>query len=94
MIEFAVRVKGLHAEDDGQATWVLAVDPQGGVLIVHEDKTLHWHPLADCTFAKLIPPDRPRPVFAVQPAKPANKPDPLVVPNRAALRALERNGPE
>lgn len=94
MLEFAVQVKGLHDVEGGQATWVLAVDPTAGVLIAHDDdKTLHWHPLADCTFARLMKPDAPRPVFAVEPAKPANKPLPFVVPNREALRALKRNGP-
>lgn len=94
MLKFLVRVKGLHDEDGGQAAWVLAVDPTAGVLIAHdEDKTLRWHALSDCTFAGMLKPDKPRPVYAVQPAEPANKPHPLMVPNRAVRRELERNGP-
>ncbi len=94
MSEFSVQVKGLHDVEGGQASWVLAVDPQAGVLIEHsDDKTLHWHPLADCTFAGMVKPGTPQPVYAVQPAEPANKPHPLMVPNRAVRRELERNGP-
>ena len=91
MLEFAVQVKGLHNVDDGQAAWVLAVDPEAGVLIEHsEDRSMHWHPLEDCIFARLMKPDAPRAVFSVQPAQ---KPNPIMVPNRAARRELERNGP-
>lgn len=68
MIEFAVRVAGLDAEDSTNAHWVLAVDSVGErLLIVHDDHSLHWYPLADCTFAKAQTPDQPRLVLAVQP---------------------------
>lgn len=69
MLEFAVQVKGLHDVEGGQATWVLAADPTAGVLIAHDDKSLHWHPLEDCTFVRLVRPDAPRPVYAVPPAQ-------------------------
>ena len=93
MLEFAVQVKGVH--NDGQSGWVLAVDPADGVLIAHDDdKTLHWHPLADCTFVGMIKSGTPQPVYAVQPAAPAKKPHPLMVPGRATRRELQRNGPE
>lgn len=88
MLEFAVQVKGLHDVEGGQATWVLAADPTAGVLIAHEDKTLHWHPLEDCTFVRLLRPDAPRPVFAVQPAQ--EKPPLVARPD--GLRVVERNG--
>ncbi len=92
MLEFTVQVKGLHDVEGGQATWVLAVDPTAGVLIAHEDKTLHWHLLADCTFAGMVKPDKPRPVYAVQlTRKEPNivKPDGILTfPNGA----IERNG--
>lgn len=91
MLEFAVQVKGIHK--DGQSVWILAVDPTAGVLIAYDDKTLHWHPLEECTFVKAALPTSPRPVFAVQPAEPAQKPNPIMVPNRAARRELQRNGP-
>ncbi len=89
MLEFAVQVKELHNVDDGQAAWVLAVDPTAGVLIAHEDKTMHWHPLNECTFARLLKPDAPRPVYAVEVAQ---KPPLVEVPNRVARRAMERVG--
>ncbi len=90
MLEFAVQVKGLHDVEGGQATWVLAVDPTAGVLIAHADKTMHWHPLTDCTFARLLDPSKPRPVIPMQP--PTQKPSLVEVPNRVARRAMERNG--
>lgn len=71
MLEFAVTVKGM---DDGKARWVLAVEGDR-LLIVHEDKSLQWHKMEDCKFAKLVPPDMPRPVIPMQP-----KQDGLVVP--------------
>jgi len=66
VIPFAVSVKELHG--DGQASWVLAVS-ETAILIVHEDKSLHWHPIEDCTFARLMAPDQPQPVVAVQPVR-------------------------
>lgn len=90
MLEFAVKVKGIHDEDSNQAAWVLASDPVGErLLIVHEDKSMHWHPLEDCTFMKLMQPDAPKPTYIVQPRKAGPA---LVTPNRAAQRELERNG--
>jgi predicted RNA binding protein YcfA (HicA-like mRNA interferase family) len=63
MLEFAVTVKGL--DEDGH--WVLAVEGDR-LLIAHpDDKTLHWHPIKDCTFAKFMSPDQPRVVIPVQP---------------------------
>lgn len=66
MIAFAVSVDGVS--EPGQAQWVLAVSRES-VLVAHNDKTLHWHKLADCRFAKLIPPDAPQPVVVVEPAQ-------------------------
>ena len=67
MADFAVKVAELDGDTD-RCRWVLAVDPVGDrLLVVHEDRTLHWHPMDDCTFAKMVPPDGPVPVVAVQP---------------------------
>lgn len=60
-MDFAVTVKGM---DTDTARWVLAVDGDR-FLITHEDKSLHWVKMADCTFARAGSPDQPRPVFAV-----------------------------
>ena len=69
MLEFAVTVKGITQEK--QAKWVLAVDPVGErLLIVHEDKSLHWHPMVDCMFVKAASADMPRAVVIVQPDQP------------------------
>ena len=85
MLEFAVTVP-----DRELPAWVLAVDPGGErLLLAHDDQTLRWHPLADCLFAGMMAPDKPRAVIPVQPAE---RPHPLVVPNRATRRDIERNG--
>ncbi len=86
MLEFAVQVKGLHDVEGGQATWVLAVDPTAGVLIAHADKTMHWHLLEECTFARLVDPSKPRPVIPMQP------PQPSIIAKPDGLRVVERNG--
>lgn len=92
MLDFAVKVKGIHEESGNKAAWVLAIDPAGErLLIVHEDKSMHWHPLEDCAFVKLMPPDAPKPTYIVQPRKAAPS---LVAPNRAERREVERNGVE
>ncbi len=62
MLEFAVTVKAL----DEEGHWVLAVDGER-LLIVHPDKSLHWHPMEECTFLKLMSPDQPRVVIPIQP---------------------------
>lgn len=91
-IEFAVKVKGIHDPDADECAWVLAVErdglpekdaDSGFVLIVHKDKSLHWHPLEDCEFAMAKAPGPPK-VPAMAPK--------LVTPNRVERRALERNG--
>ena len=65
-MDFAVTIKGLH-EDDQHGAWVLAVDGDR-VLVAHdEDKSLHWHPLKDCTFMKAQTPDQPVMVMSVAP---------------------------
>ncbi len=82
MMEFVVKVKGLGEEEDAQ--WVLAVDPVGErFLIVHEDRSLHWVPMAECTFIRVASPDIPRPVVAMQPQP---KPTPLALPSLEAMR--------
>lgn len=89
MLPFAVVIEGLT--EQGQALWVLAVDPPGErLLIVRPDKSLHWYPMSECRFAKMLPPDAPRPVIPVQPVGPQGAP--LVLPNRAQRRALARKG--
>lgn len=88
MLEFAVTVEGVTKA--GEAQWVLAVDPVGGrLLIVHDDKRMYWHPMAECLFVKVIPPDAPRMVIPVQPQP---KQASLAMPNREARRLLEHNG--
>ena len=85
MLEFAVTVEGIT-----QAQWVLAVDPTGErLLIVHDDKSMHWHAMKDCRFVKVVNPDAPRPVIPVQP--PPNK-TPVVLPNGMITRSLAQNG--
>ena len=89
MLEFAVTVDGYTEE--GKAHWVLAIDAVGDrLLIVHEDKSLNWHPISACRFVKAIAPDGPKPVMIVQPMKP-----PIMIPspvNRLERRTRERNG--
>lgn len=82
MIPFAVTVKDVT--EPGQALWVLAVSRES-LLTAYGDGTFHWHKLADCRFAKLIPPDAPQPVFVVQ-----QQPG-LVYPG-ASLQGLKSNG--
>jgi hypothetical protein len=93
MIEFAVKVKGIHdVEDEDKATWVLAVDPVGDrLLIVHDDQSLHWHPMDDCKFVKARTPDQPLVVLPVQPQR--TQEPVLLTPSRAQRRRAERNGP-
>lgn len=87
MLEFAVTVDGVTKE--GQAQWVLAVDPVGErLLIVHDDKSMHWHPMTDCGFVKVMIPDAPRMVIPVQ-VQPSQTP--LALPNRAERRSLEHS---
>lgn len=67
-MEFAVRVEGL---DDGQdrAHWVLAIEGER-LLVVHDDNTLHWHPMSECRFVKGKDPLQPQMVVSVSPPKP------------------------
>ncbi len=67
-MDFAVSIEGVHGEDKG--SWVLEVEGDK-VLVAHDDNTLHWHPLADCTMLKIHTPDQPTLVLPVQ-AKPQN----------------------
>lgn len=64
MIPFAVSIRGVS--QPGQGHWVLAVEGKR-LLVVHEDRSLQWHQMDECTFVKLIPPDAPHPVLPVQP---------------------------
>jgi len=87
MIPFAVKVEGI-GDDEKTARWVLAVDAVGErLLISHGDSSLHWHLMSDCTFVKAATPDNPRFVIPVQPQAGPQ----LVMPNRAARRALGRS---
>lgn len=66
MLPFSVSVEGLTQE--GQGKWVLALDMDGDrLLLAHEDKSLHWHPIAECAFHGTIPPGTPQPMMLVQP---------------------------
>lgn len=68
MVEFAIKV---HSFGLDKPQWVLAVDPVGErLLILHNDQSMHWYPLAVCTFVKAQTPDQPLVVMAVQPQKP------------------------
>ena len=82
-MEFAVHIEGVHETD--VATWVLAVDGDR-LLVAYEDKTLHWHDLSECTFAKGATPEVARPVVVVQPQRPE-----LVTPNRVLRRQINGN---
>ncbi len=86
MLPFSVEVEGLTEE--GKAKWVLAVDPMGErLLLVHEDRSLHWHPMDKCTFYATVPPDAPRPVFVLEPQREGQEERPKVlVPNRQTRR--------
>lgn len=86
MLQFSVSVEGLTEEGEGK--WVLAVDPVGDqLLLAHNDSTLHWHPMAECTFHSTVPPNAPHPVFVVPPPQAAQSAQPtLAIPNRATRR--------
>jgi hypothetical protein len=92
MMPFSVEVEGVSKE--GQGNWVLAVDPASDqVLLAHQDKSLHWHPMAECTFHGMCPPGAPQPVFVVQPQQQGPGPGPsLLVPNRQMRRHPPDNG--
>ncbi len=68
MIPFLVTITGVTKE--GQGAWVLAVDPVGERILtaLQDDNSLRWYPMADCKFVRLINPEAPLPVIAVQPA--------------------------
>ncbi len=69
MLPFSVSVEGVTQE--GQGKWVLALDMVGDrVLLSHDDKSLHWHAMADCTFHGTIPPGTPQPMIIVQAQQP------------------------
>ena len=68
MMEFAVKVEGVTAED--KALWVLAVDPVGErLLVAYDDNSLQWVAMADCTFAGAASPDKARPVVVLKPQR-------------------------
>lgn len=86
MLQFAVTIEGLTQE--GQAQWVLAIDPVGDrFLVTHEDKSLHWYPMAKCAFARMIPPDAPQAVIPVPPQQPT-----VLTPSRTTRRHPLING--
>jgi len=86
MIPFAVSIEGVTEE--GTAFWVLAVEGERFLVSGH-DRVLRWVPMAECRFARLVPPDAPMPVFTVPP-NPQNGGPPIILPNRAERRRLER----
>lgn len=86
MLPFSVYVEGVSQE--GKGTWVLAVDPAGDrLLLSHEDKSLQWHPMAECSFHGIVPPGTPQPVMIVQPQQPG-----ILTPSRATRRHPLING--
>lgn len=90
MLPFSVSVEGLTGE--GQGKWVLAVDPVGNqLLLAHEDKSLHWHPMDECSFHGIVPPDAPRPVMLVEPQRQGQQPT-LLTPSRATRRHPAADG--
>ncbi len=64
MADFAVAIEGVTKE--GQGRWVLAVDGDR-LLVAYEDKSLHWHDLAECTFVTMADPAGVQPVVIVKP---------------------------
>lgn len=80
MIEFAVHIPGHHevieptpeereagAEGDQKmGSWVLAID-RDSVLISHDDKSLHWHPLEKCEFLQMTNPIAPTVITTLEP---------------------------
>lgn len=86
-MDFAVKVTGLDEKVPVETyRWVLAVEGDR-VLITHDDNSLHWVEMADCTLVRAVRPDMPTPVVVVQPQgqQPA-----LAAPNRASRRRIER----
>ena len=73
-MEFAVWHEGI---EEGQARWVLMVDPAGGgrVLLAGQDGSLYWRALADCKLLRASSPDQARPVVVLQPQKQVIVPD-------------------
>lgn len=64
-MEFVVHVKGDPPE---QGYWVLAVDAaRNQFLISREEGKFVWVTIGDCTFVRLVNPEMPKPVVAVQP---------------------------
>jgi hypothetical protein len=92
MLPFSVEVEGVTEE--GQGKWVLALDIAGDrLLLVHGDKSLHWHPIADCTFHGTFAPGTPQPMVLVQPqGQPQQQGPKLLTPNRATRRHPLDNG--
>ena len=80
MIPFAVKVKGLHAPDENRAAWVLAIEGDR-FLMVAEDKSFEWVPIADCELLKATTPDQPRLVIAIPPPEPVVAIPSLNLPN-------------
>jgi hypothetical protein len=88
MLPFSVEVEGLTEE--GQGKWVLAVDAVGDrLLLVNEDKSLYWHPMAECSFHGMVQPGAPQPVMLVEPQQQGPA---LLTPNRATRRHPLGNG--
>lgn len=83
MLPFSVSVEG--ATEPGKGRWVLALDMAGDrLLLAHEDKSLHWHRIAECAFHGIFPPGSPQPMMIMQP-EPQQEPK-VLTPNRATRR--------
>lgn len=62
-MDFAVVVEG-----EKKGRWVLAVDPEGGrLLISSDDQSLCWVPMDKTKVIKAANPDMPQPVVVIQP---------------------------
>lgn len=86
MMPFAVRHEAM---EEGQGSWVLAIDPVGDrLLLADPDGSLHWHRLEDCKLVKAQTPDMPTAVIAVQPAGQQQ----VIVPGNFPNREMRRNG--
>lgn len=76
-MEFAVKV-----DDWEQASWVIAVDPQGErFLMATPEGVFEWVAITRCRFVKGATPDNPRLVMAVQPQAQIAVPNAALFPN-------------
>lgn len=80
MISFAVWHEGM---DEGQGSWVLAVDGNR-LLLSGKDGSLYYRSIADCRLLKAQTPDNP---IAVVPIQVQQQPG-IVVPQNGFMKGL------